>query len=240
MTSATEQSRTSYDRLWTDTYGDMHRFGPAIFHAQRISRRLLAGLAYRSVLDVGCGTGRNFGLLCGGRPIDAFAGVDISPEAIDQARRLGVPGEFHVLDIQTGSPPGRWDLVHCALMMHLVPDDRAALRHLRQSTGKYLLISAMCGDFERYRAWETHLGAVRNYRYGELEAKLAEAGFRVRQAVYWGWPFYSPLVRWLQNWTATGSGSYGLGTRMIAQTLRALYYLNSARRGDVLTVLAEV
>jgi SAM-dependent methyltransferase len=240
MTTSPERTSESYDKLWTGTYGGLHEFGPAVFHAHRVARRLLSGLEYRSVLDVGCGTGRNFALLCDGRRIDSFTGVDISPEAVCKARLQGYPGEFHVLDIQTDALPGTWDLVHCALMIHLVPDDNAALRNLRWNTGKYLLISAMCGDFEHYQAWEESLGAVRNYRYGELEEKLGQAGFRVKQAVYWGWPFYSPLARRLQNLTATGSGDYGPGTRLVAAALRTLYYLNSRRRGDVLTILAGV
>lgn len=237
----TKQPPSSYDNLWTDTYGDIQHVGPAHFHARRVARRLLAPLDYRSVLDVGSGPGWNVDLLCAGRAIDSFVGVDISEEAIQQAKRQGVRGEYRVHDVQHGPLSGCWDLVHSGLMIHLVPDDEAALRHLRQNTSKYLLISTMTGDFERYKPWEQQLGAIRNYRHGELEEKLTRAGYRVRQAVYWGFPFYSPLARTLQNCSkGTGTGSYGLSTRLLARTLRVLYYLNSSRRGDLLTVLAEV
>lgn len=228
------------DRLWADAYGDLQRFGPTHHHARRLARRLLAGLDYRSVLDVGCGPGWHFDLLSAGRTLDAYCGVDLSEEAVRQARRQRPGATFRVADIQTDPLPGRWDLVYSSLMIHLVPDDRAALRNLRQSTGKYLLISTMAGDFERYKATEVPLGALRNYRPGELEEKLGGAGFRVRRAVYWGFPFYSPLGRWLQTFSSADRGAYPWTTRLIARTLTGVYYLNSHRRGDLLTVLAEV
>jgi SAM-dependent methyltransferase len=231
---------STYDRLWSDTYGDLQRFGPAHHHARRLAAKLLQNLDYGSVLDVGCGPGWHYDLLSAGRVLDSFHGVDISAEAIEHARRWRPQGTFQVQDIQTGALPGCWDLVYCSLMIHLVPDDLAALRHLRQNTGKYLLISTMAGDFERYKAWEQRLGAVRNYRPGDLEDKLGRAGFRVKQAIYWGFPFFSPLGRWLQTWSSTGTGSYSWTTRLVARVLTGIYYLNSHRRGDLLTILAEV
>jgi SAM-dependent methyltransferase len=234
------QHLSDYNRLWTDTYGDIQRVGPAHFHARRIVKRLLRPLHYWSVLDVGSGPGWNLDLLSAGRRLDTFVGVDISEEAIRQAQNLGLGGKFLVHDIQAKPVSGHWDLVYAGLMIHLVPDDMAALCNMRQNTGKYLLISTMAGDFQRHKKLEQRLGAIRNYRPGELEEKLTQAGFRVRQAIYWGFPFFSPLGRWFQNASSTGTGSYSWGTQLVAQALIGLYYLNSHRRGDLLTVLAEI
>lgn len=228
------------DHLWSDVYGDLQRVGPAHFHERRIARRLLAPLEYRSVLDVGCGPGWNVEMLCEGREVDSVVGVDISPVAIAEATRARRRGSYSVEDIGKSAPAGRHDLVHCSLVIHLVPDDEAAIRNLRACTGRYLLISTMAGDYERYRPWESRIGAVRNYRRGELEGKLSAAGFRVAQAVYWGFPFFSPVARTLQNFGGVGAGSYGPGTRLLARSLRSLFYLNSSSKGDLLVVLARV
>jgi hypothetical protein len=178
-------------------------------------------------------------LLCAERRLESYVGVDISEEAIRQAESLR-KGKFLVHDIQAKPLSGRWDLVYAGLMIHLVRDDMAALYNMRQNTGKYMLISTMAGDFERHKRLEQSLGAIRNYRRGELEEKLTRAGFRVRHVIYWGFPFFSPLGRWLQNASGAGTGSYSWATRLIARALIAAYYLNSHRRGDLLTVLAEV
>jgi SAM-dependent methyltransferase len=228
------------DRLWRDIYGDLQRFGPAHFHERRLVRRLLEPLEYRSLLDVGCGPGWNTRQIAGERRLTDVLGVDLSEVAVAEARARCPGLEFEVHDLQRSAPAGRWDLVHCSLVLHLIPDDRAALRHLRMCSRRYLMISTMAGDFERHRAWETHLGAVRNYRRGELEGLLIEAGFAIRRAIYWGFPFYSPLGRELQDFTGVGTGRYGWSTRLIASALRGLFHLNSASRGDLLVILAEV
>lgn len=237
---AASQQISVYDRLWTETYGDLQRVGPAHFHARRLARRLLRDLRYESVLDVGSGPGWNLELLSAGRRLAAFTGIDISAQAIRQAQQRGLPGAFFVHDIQAAPLPGCWDLVYAGLMLHQVPDDRAALRNLRQNTGKYLLISTMAGDYERHRELEHRLGAVRNYRRGELEEKLAGANFHIRRVIYWGFPFFSPMGRWLQRISSTGAGQYPWSTRLAARALTGLYYLNSPKRGDLLTILAEV
>lgn len=228
------------DHLWRDVYGDLQRFGPAHFHERRLVRRLLAPLEYRSLLDVGCGRGWNTQRLAEERGLTDVLGLDLAAAAVAEAQARCPTLRFEVHDLERSAPAGRWDLVHCSLVLHLIPDDRAALRHLRACTGLYALISTMAGDFERHRTWETRLGAVRNYRRGELEARLVEAGFTIRRAVYWGFPFYSPLVRTLQDGAGVGAGRYGWTTRLAAAALRTLFYLNSAARGDLLVILAEV
>jgi SAM-dependent methyltransferase len=230
------------DHLWREVYGDLQRFGPAHFHERRLAERLLDRLDYRSVLDVGCGPGWNLARLTSGRSLEpgAVAGLDLSPIALEQARRRLPEARLWVHDIAASAPSGQWDLVHCSLVLHLIPDDVAALRHLRACTGRHLYLSTMGGDFARHRPWEERLGAVRNYGPGELEAKLATAGFRVREFLRWGFPFYSPLARTLQNHSGgAGEGAYGPLTRLVAWSLRGLFHLNSTRRGDVLIVLAE-
>jgi SAM-dependent methyltransferase len=233
-----EPSVPDYDEVWTSVYGDMQESGPVHRHLKRLVARVLDGLEYESVLDVGCGPAHNHALLTGGRPGVSFAGVDVSEVALAEARaRVG--GTFWHGDIQTWRPPGVWDLVHCSLVMEHLPDDRGALHNLRAVTGRHLLLTTIGGDFERYRPWEERMGHVRNYRRGELETKLDEAGFRVREAIYWGWPLYSPLARRLQNHSATGTGEFGLAARVASAVLYRAFFLNRRDRGDVLVVLAE-
>lgn len=226
-----------YDKMWTEVYGDMQLVGPVHRHLKRLLAGILTALEYESVIDVGCGPGTNLPLLCRGREIESVAGIDVSSWAIAQARRSG-RGEFHVLDIQEGHPEGRWDLVHSSLVLEHLPDDSAALRNMRAMTGKYLLVSTIAGDFERYRAWDERVGHVRNYRAGELERKVKEAGFKSSRSIYWGFPFYSPIFRTLQNRSTAAAGEYNVFTRLVARFLYYLYFLNSRRSGDLLILLA--
>ena len=240
MNSHKKQELVDFNEFWKGTYQDMNRIGPVHTHMRRIVRRVLSGLEYRSVLDVGCGTGSAIGMLTADRVLDSVVGIDISQAAIEQARQMGIRGEFLVHNIQHSPLPGKWDLVHCSLVLSHVPDDNAAIRHLRHNTGKYLLVTTIAGDYARYEAWERRIGHVRNQRPGELEDKLLAVGLRVKQTIYWGFPFYSPMQRFLHNVTGMGMGKYSWRTRFIARALTALYYLNSSKRGDLLVILAEV
>ncbi len=124
------------------------------------------------------------------------------------------------------------------VLEHLV-EDFAALGHMMAMSRRHLVLATIAGDFERYRPWEEQVGHVRNYRPGELEAKLVGLGAAIRRTERWGYPFYSPLSRMLQNhWRARPS--FGPGARALAGVLYQLYRLNSGRRGDVLVVHATV
>jgi SAM-dependent methyltransferase len=226
-----------YDRVWDEVYGDLQDIGPTHRHMHRIMRRLLRPLGYASVLDVGVGFGHNLPVLTAGRRIERLAGVDVSERAIEHVRGH-FDGEFQRLDIETGPLDGTYDLVCCALVMEHVADDESALRNMRAMTSRYLLIVTIGGDLERYAPWEQQMGHVRNYARGELEHKLSTAGFEVLRTVYWGFPFYSPLSRMLQN-RMTATSELPASARAIARLLYAIYFLNSSRRGDLVVALAR-
>jgi len=227
-----------YDQIWAEVYGDMQAHGPVHKHLTRLVGRELARLPYRSAFDVGCGPGHNHDLLAAGRSLDRFGGMDISANALEVARSRYPDGAFSVGDVQVDAVPGHWDLVFCSLVLEHLVDDEAALANMRSAVGQHLVLTTIAGNFERYRAWDERMGHVRNYRRGDLEAKVEEAGFRVITSRYWGWPFYSPIVRTVQNRTAVGTGEYGRGTRAIARALELVYHLNSSTRGDLLIVVA--
>jgi SAM-dependent methyltransferase len=227
-----------YDVVWRDVYGDIQKYGPCHHHMCRILRRMLSRIEYGSVLDVGCGCGHNYTLLTKNGAAPRFGGIDISDYALEIARKT-VPGEFRQCDIQQEHLQGQWDLVVCSLVLEHLADDTAAIRHMRFMTKHYLLVTSIAGDFERYRKWDETQGHVRNYRVGELEQKLREGGFRIRESIYWGYPFYSPIGRTLQNQNQMGLGAFTWRARAAAKLATWLYYLNSSRRGDMVFVLAE-
>jgi SAM-dependent methyltransferase len=237
----TDQTRVpDYDQVWTQVYGDMQDIGPVHRHMKRIIRTLLRQIEYESVLDIGCGPGHNLSMLCKGRSLKRRVnGIDISNRAIEEARRT-FSGEFYQLDIQKRRLEGSWDLVFSSLLLEHLPDDIAGLRHMRAMTGKYLLVSTIAGDFQRYKALDEQMGHVRNYQVGELEEKLVKAGFNLEKVIYWGFPFYTPLGRTLQNHISIGTGKFGFTSRFVAEIMYYLYFLNSYKRGDLLVVLASV
>lgn len=226
-----------YDAIWRSAYGDMQRYGPAHRNLRRLLRSIVAELPYGSVLDVGCGAGENIALLAAADGV-RYVGADVSEEALTRARRAHAGREFVRLDIERATVPERFDLVFSCLVLEHLPDDVAALRNMRAMAAGRLVVATMGGDIERYRPWEEQVGHVRNYREGELERALGQAGFEVERFVRWGFPFYSPLTRLLQN-RMSAEPSYGRATRLLAAVMYAVYRLNSSRRGDLVIAVAR-
>jgi SAM-dependent methyltransferase len=226
-----------YDEVWDEVYGDLQDVGPVHRHMKRIMRRMLAPLEYSSVLEVGVGFGHNLPLLTAGRKLDRIAGLDLSQRAVEHVRREW-GNDFHRLDIEKERLDASFDLVCIPLVMEHVVDDEATLRNLRAMTGRYLLVVTIGGDIERYRPWEKQMGHLRNYRRGELERKLEATGFAVERITYWGFPFYSPIVRTLQN-RMTVTHDLSRASKLIAGTLYPVFFLNSHHRGDLIVALAR-
>ena len=227
-----------YDDLWETAYGDMQEIGPVHRHMRRLVADVLGELSYRSVLDVGCGAGHNLPLLTQGRALERVTGVDVSEEALARARGRAPGADFAQLDVEARALDGTWDLVFSSLLVEHLPDDEAALRNMRTMCGRHLVLTTIAGDFERYRAWDEQVGHVRNYAPGELERKLAAAGFRVERTIYWGFPFYTPLVRTLQN-RSRPTAEYTRAARIASAVMHRVFFLNSHRRGDLLVVHAR-
>lgn len=226
-----------YDVLWDEVYGDIQDVGPVHHHMRRLTRQLVSGLDYQSILDVGCGFGHNLPVLLDRRSGVHIAGIDISDRALQHMRRHW-GDDFHQLDIERERLDRTYDLVFTSLLLEHVPDDVAVIDNMRAMTGRHLVAITIAGDFERYRPWEDQMGHVRNYAVGELESKFERGGLQVETAIYWGFPFYSPIVRQLQN-HMTATHDFNRRSKLIARVLRYVYFLNSKRRGDLLIVHAR-
>jgi methyltransferase family protein len=231
------QPQIDYDRIWEEVYGDLQDVGPAHRHMIRIMRKVVSPLSYDTVLDVGVGFGHNLPVLTSGRRLGRVVGVDLSERALAHVRAHW-SGSFQKLDITSERLPGTYDLVCCALVLEHLIDDEAALQNLRAMTSKYLVLTTIGGELERYRRWEDQMGHVHNYARGELERKLSAAGFELVELIRWGFPFYSPIVRTLQN-HMTATHELSSFSRLIARILYPVFFLNSSRRGDLLVALAR-
>jgi len=229
---------TSYDRTWTHVYGDMQDHGPVHRHMRRILKAVLSKLSYRTVMDVGCGLGHNIPFYADSKhPLQKIDGIDISKTAISYCRSH-FPGNFRQMDIQAHAPAGIWDLVFCSLLLEHVEQDVRVIRNLRKMTGKHLVITTISGDFDRYNRYEQQMGHVRNYKRGALEQLLEKNGFIVDTAIYWGFPFYSPIGRMLIN-SQKAKHTFTKEQHILSWMSYLLYFLNCWHVGDLLVIVAH-
>jgi SAM-dependent methyltransferase len=230
---------TDYQKIWQDKWGDMQKYGPIHRHHRRIAKKLLAGLDFNNVLDVGCGEGSNLYFFKSLNINLKLSGVDISDQAIEQAKALIPEAELSELDIQKEKLDTKFDLVFCSDVLEHLPDDTSALKNIYDMTGKYCLAATVQG---RMRNFEKKIGHVRNYAENELTGKMETAGFKIIKKIEWGWPFYSPVYRNILDWQGveemTG-GKFGALKKLISHILYFIFLFNSGRKGDIIFVLAK-
>jgi len=228
-----------YDVAWDSKWDDMKKYGPMSRHVRRVIKKLIRPLEFKTVCDVGCGQGSLLLELMEEFPGIEPNGTDISSAAVELARRKVPQGKFYVLDLVMDHVPRKFDLVICSEVVEHIEDDLSAMRNLCRMTGKYLVITTVQGRMRRFEAEE--VGHVRNYKRGELAAKLREAGFDVVRSVDWGWPLYSPLYRNFLEMTGSKgtTGEFGPGRKLVATFLYYLFHLNLPIWGDEIFILAR-
>jgi SAM-dependent methyltransferase len=226
-----------YDEGW-GYWDDMKQYGPMSRHTRRLIWNMIKDLKYSSVLDVGCGQGSPLEDIAKRKPGIELAGVDISPYAVELARQHMPTAQYSVLDLTTETLPRKFDLIICTDVLEHIPDDRAAIRNMRQMCGRWCLVSTIQG---RMRSYEKHVGHVRNYKRGELRRKLEEGGFLVRRQIDWGFPLYSPLYREVLRFfpPSATQGKFGPGRRIVSDAMYYLFLANASKFGDYVFCLAE-
>ncbi|AXA35506.1 MAG: type 11 methyltransferase [Candidatus Sumerlaea sp.] len=136
------------------------------------------------ILDAGCGTGANLNALsCFGRCI----GVDISPTALNLARRRGLSNLARGSVLQLPVRPESVDvLLSIDVLYHVwVKDDLAALMeyHRALRPGGWLIVHVAAHEWLRGSHDEVVMTRHR-YTLKELVERVESAGFRVHRQTY--------------------------------------------------------
>ncbi len=228
-----------YDSAWDTKWDDMKRYGPMSRHVRRYIKKLIKPLEFQSVLDVGCGQGSLLQELMRIYPHIEPHGVDISAAAVEHARRRVPHGTFGTLDLVHENTGRTYDLIICSEVVEHIEDDVSAFRNLRAMCGKYIVVTTVQGRMRKFEPEQ--VGHVRNYKRGELEAKMRAAGFEIMKSVDWGFPLYSPLYRDLLDMTGSKgtTGEFGPTRKFIATALYYAFFLNLPIWGDEIFVLAR-
>jgi SAM-dependent methyltransferase len=136
------------------------------------------------ILDVGCGTGGNLASLARWGPA---VGVDLSPLALDFARRRELPGLAQASGLALPYPNNTFSLVTAFDVMYhrWVTDDQRAMRecHRVLRSEGWLLVT----DSALPALWSSHdeiYCARQRYTLREMRQKLEAAGFRLHKLSY--------------------------------------------------------
>src|SRR5262245_4304434 len=229
-------NRAIYDENWS-LWLDMKRLGPASRWLRSLIAEHVAVMKrsgnVSSILDVGCGEGTITWELAKFFPAAQTTGIDFSIAGIDCARSsYNLPGLRFIYDMTSEALNHQYDLVTAFEVLEHVEDWQQLLGRMAVSARQFVMVSFPLG---RMRPFEVHVGHLRNFRRGEVDAFMASHGFKAEQLFHAGFPFYSPLYREACNLTDSASnsfttGSYGARQKIVASILYSLFRFASTKR----------
>ena len=225
----------AYDERWPE-WDDFIRYNPGARHRRRLTLRLIDGLRFGTVLDVGCGNAELLGVLRHAYPAARLNGADFSGEVIQRNRSIlpGIP--FHVLDIEKERIEIRYDLVICCEVIEHLRDRRAALANLREMVGPGGHLAITCPTGPVY-ATERHFGHTTHPDVREIEGHAQALGLRIEKMWNWGWPTYA-MLKWATNvnseWALKtfANRKYSAASKLVSNALYYANYLNVTSRGS--------
>lgn len=137
-------------------------------------RRVLGEDPGRPVLDVGCGTGFNLGMLS---EFGQVEGIEPSPEGLACCRERGLTRVIQGEAVPLPFPDERFGLVTALDVIEHIEDDLGALREFRRvlRRGGHLLVTTPALPL-LYGAHDRIVGHHRRYMAAPLRRRLVEAG----------------------------------------------------------------
>jgi trans-aconitate methyltransferase len=236
-----EELAARYD-VQTSRWDDAHRWSPAPRFRRKIILRVLDGLRFDSLLEVGCAQPYLLAEIMRRFPGRRLAGVDIAGSVIEENARLFPAIEFRRLDIQADPIEGAYDVVVCSEVLEHLPDHRAALRNLRRSGLQHLIVTVPASPLFPI---DRHVGHLRHFPGQAMEEALETEGFRVVGSWRWGFPFHT-FYKLLINKTdpqafirGFSEGRYDRRKRVLSELVYRVFHLNFYRFGWQKIVLAS-
>ena len=154
-------------------------------------------LEYRTIYDLGCGTGHLTRILADTFPNSKVVGIDSSPEMLAEARREFPTLEWQQGDITLWQPAASADLIYTNAALQWVPDHQALLPSL---LNKLRPAGVLAMQIPRHFESASHLGLKEVILQGEWRAKLEPLLLAPVPSpeTYWRW--LSPHARDLDLW----------------------------------------
>jgi len=170
-------------------------------------RDLVLGLAKKfakggSVLDVGCGTGRN--LLEFSNSGFSVMGIDNSPHAISYSKKI--LGKNVVFGDITKKGFRSFNCAICLDVLEHIRDPKPAVRNIHASLreGGHAIISVPAHQF-LFSEHDKVLGHYRRYSIGGLRELIEGSGLKVEQISYWNATLF-PLIALVRIFKKRRSG----------------------------------
>ena len=153
----------------------------------------------KTAVDMGCGLGYKTAQLAEYFKFSKVLGCDFSSSAISIAQNHWKNIQnltFSTRDITSNDMHESYDLLCAFDVLEHIENWRAMVDKIIALAKKYIIFSFPTG---RMRKYESKIGHFRNFKKDEVEDYMQSKGLVTVKAVYAGFPFYSPIIRELEN-----------------------------------------
>ena len=234
------QTPADYDAGWSQ-WSDMVKYSPAPFHRRRMILELADGLAARSVLDVGCGTGETLRALHEALHPERLVGVDLSPAVVESNRRRLPFADFVAADVTAGPLDEQFDLIVATEVLEHIEAYPQAIANLRRMCRGHVIVTVPSGTIYPI---DRHMGHRQHFSPASIAEELRKASFEVSVLWQWGFPWHSIYKRAINTspdkmLNRFGGGEYSTTDKLLSRALTWLFYTNLKRYGSQLVVLAR-
>lgn len=202
----------------------------------------------KSLVDLGCGSGRLLKEIGCIHPEISLCGIDFSAAQIERNMREFPSFRWVVADLDRDMPFGdgpiqKYDAAMAAEIIEHVDDPVVFLKNALALVAKG---GMLCLSTQSGRIWETErqVGHRRHFSVGEMRELLASSGWAAVRIWNEGYPFHD-LSKFFANrnpqrtMEAYSGAAYSLRQRAVCRLLRLIYGFNSKRRGAQLFALAR-
>jgi SAM-dependent methyltransferase len=151
-----------------------------------------------TIADMGCGIGIKSALMAQHFKSAKVFGFDFSANGISMAKKhySNITNlEFSTSDI-TQNLHEKYDLICAFDVLEHIDKWEEIVKKIIVISNKYILFSFPTGKMREY---EEKIGHFRNFKRNEVENFMSIKGWAAVKAIYAGFPFYSPIIRDLQN-----------------------------------------
>lgn len=241
MTTQASRKNLSFYAQTSEGRRDYWRKMAAPRHRVATLVGLIAADRPASLVDMGCGDGSLLDEIAQAIPGAKLAGVDLSPEQIEDNRRRRPDVRWYTDDLDREFTLDEiYDAVVATEVIEHLDRPEDFLRSCAR-VGKRLYLSTQSGSV---RETERRVGHRRHYQANEMRDLLEATGWTAERVWNTGFPFHD-LSKWYANrdpdrsMQQFGERPYGLRENAICWVLRGAFKLNSQRAGAQLFAVAR-
>jgi len=231
----------NYETWWQD-YNEVNKYDPGTRVRKEIICQKIADRKYKTILDIGAGSGELLEEIHRRFPRKILDGNDVSEEALKILDKKKIARKTYVLDLEKeNSLSGNYDAVICSEVIEHLKNWPIALKIMGQLTrkGGRAIVTTQAG--KRY-PHHLAIGHLQHFDPKDIEREMIKAGFKIESSKRLGWPFMNLknlLVTYFLKGDSYKDGRISRFQKLGFNIFYYLYHLSIGNGGPQIVIVAK-